>query len=140
MAWARANFGGLLAGAIGVFALSMTGLILLREKQIMLSLKPIGESASQDMAIELSRRQIRKKKLTIAGSDTADVVLQNPSLKDIQVILSFVRVGGRTKTYLSHKSNKAVQINENTQHNPRLKDGDKIRLGDVTFEVHARGR
>ncbi len=137
-AWAKARAKGLFAGALVVFAVSMSGFYILRERQIILSLNPIDESVSRDMKIELSRHQARKKKLTLANSEDADIVLKNPSLKDLQFILSFVRVGGKTHSYLQHGLNETIQVNEKKEYNPRLKDHDKVHLGDVEYEVYAR--
>lgn len=137
-AWTRAHAKGLLAGALGVFAFSMAGIFLLRERQIMLSLMPVDEADSHGRKIELSRHQARKKKLTLAGNGEADVVLESPSPNDIHFILSFVRVGKKTHSYLRHGSNKAVEINEKLEYNPRLKDHDKVTLGDIVYEVYTR--
>ena len=136
--WARANARGLFATVLGVFAISMAGFYFVRERQIMLSLSPIDTAVSNEMKIELTRHQLRKKELTLAGKEGADIVLRNPSLKELQLILSFVRVGGKTHSYLHHKSNHAIQVNERPEYNPRLKDHDKVQLGDIVFEVFAR--
>jgi predicted component of type VI protein secretion system len=69
-----------------------------------------------------------------------DIVLEAPSLKDIYCILSFVRVGGKTHAYLRHRSNEPVWINDKPQYNAQLKDHDKVRIGDVVFEVHTRDK
>jgi DNA-directed RNA polymerase subunit RPC12/RpoP len=136
--WARVHGKELLAIALGVFAISMTGFYILRERQIMLSLSPIDETLSSEMKIELTRHQLRKKELTLAGNEGADIVLRNPALRDLQLILSFVRVGGKTHSYLHPRSNLTLQVNEKPVYNPRLKDHDKVQLGDIVFEVFAR--
>ena len=137
-AWVRARAKGLLAGAAVVFVSSMAGFYILRERQLILSLTPIDKSASRDMKIELSRHQARKKKLTLGNGEGADVVLKNPSLKDLQFILSFVRVGGKTHSYLQHGRNQTIQVNEEEEYNPRLKDHDRVKLGDVLYEIYVR--
>ena len=138
IAWARTHARGLFATMLGVFAISMTGYYILREKQVMLSLRPVDEAVSNEMKIELTRHQLRKKELTLAGKEGADIVLRNPALRDLQLILSFVRVGGKTHSYLHPRSNRAIQVNEKPVFNPRLKDHDKVQLGDIVFEVYAR--
>ena len=138
IAWVSAYATVLFVVALGVFSVSITGYYVLRERQVMLSLNPIDTAVASDSTIELSRHQIRKKELTISGKEDADIVLKNPALRDLQLILSFVRVGGRTHSYLHQKSNRAIQVNDKPEYNPRLKDHDKVRLGDVVFEVYAR--
>jgi DNA-directed RNA polymerase subunit RPC12/RpoP len=138
LAWVGNHAKGLFAIALGVFAVSMTGFYFLRERQVMLSLSPIDTAASEDSTIELSRHHLRKKELFLSGKEDADIVLKNPALRDLQLILSFVRVGGKTHSYLHQKSNHAIQVNDRPEFNPRLKDHDKVQLGDVVFEVYAR--
>jgi len=136
--WTKTHGKGLLATTLAVFAISMTGLYLLRERQIMLALCPIDETVSNNTKIELTRHQLKKKKVTISDKEGSDIVVKDPALKDLQLIMSFVRVGRRTHSYLHQKSNLAIQVNNKPEYNPRLKDHDKVQLGNVVFEVFAR--
>ncbi len=136
--WSKAHFGKLLFGVLGLFAASVTGIYLLLERRIILSFEPVDGAVSEMTNIELSRRQVRKKKLTMGDGTEDDIVLRNPSLKDFHYVLSFVRVGGKTHAYLHHGLNKPIWVNKKPEYNPRLKNHDKIELADIMFEVHTQ--
>ena len=138
VAWTKFNFGKLLLGTFGIFAISVAGIYFLLERRTMLSFKPVEGPVPVTMKIELSKWMARKKKVTLGDTPDNDIVLKDPSLKDTNCVLSFVRVGGKLHAYLSQGSNKPVWINEKLQYNPRLHDQDKVKLGDVIFEVKAR--
>jgi DNA-directed RNA polymerase subunit RPC12/RpoP len=138
VAWANDHYGKLLLGAFVVLVFSVGGIYVLLENRIILSLNPIEKHVSEGTKIEFSKWRTRKKKLTLGDAKGDDIILKNPSLKGVQCELSFVRVGGKTRAYLRHKSNHPILVNEKPQYNPRLKDHDKVRLGDLLFEVHAR--
>lgn len=140
VALVKNHAGKLLVGALVLFAGSIAGIYVLLENRVVLSLNPIEGALSEDAKIELSQRQVKKKKLTLSDSAAADIVLEAPSLKDIYCILSFVRVGGKTHAYLRHRSNEPVWVNDKPEYNAQLKDHDKVRIGDVVFEVHARDK
>lgn len=131
----RQYSGGIFAGGILLFAFSITGLYFLRQRQVVISLKPVEEGISVEKEIRLSRRQIKNKKLTLSGADDADIVVHSPSLKDVKYTISFVEIGGKTRAYLHQSKNQPIQVNEKPELNPRLNNNDKVRLGDVTFEV-----
>lgn len=136
--WSKAHSGKLLFGVLIIFAASLTGIYFLLERQIVLSFEPVNRAGSEPANIELSRRQIRKKQITIGDGNDDDIELKIPSLKDFHYVLSFVRVGGKLHAYLHHGLNKPIRVNEKPEYNPRLKNHDKIELGDIMFEVHTR--
>ncbi|MBI4831579.1 MAG: hypothetical protein HY801_08505 [Candidatus Lindowbacteria bacterium] len=110
----KANFGKLLMAALGLFAVSIAGIYILLENRVILSLEPVEGALSEAARINLSRRLIKKKRLTLGGSTDDDIVVRDPSLKNTKCTFSFVRVGGRIKNH------------------------DKVRIGDTVFEVHAQ--
>jgi DNA-directed RNA polymerase subunit RPC12/RpoP len=136
--WAKAHASGLLFGALAVLVVSLTCIYLLLERRVMLSLEPVGNAVSENARIELSKRQIRKKQLTLGNEEDSDVILSDPSMKGHRYVLSFVRVGGKMHAYLHHGSNKPIKVNQKPEYNPRLKDSDEVTLGDVVFKVHTR--
>lgn len=136
----RAYAGKLFWGSLGLFAISIAGIYILLENRTVLSLEPIEGAVSKETKIVLSKWQTRKKKLTLGGAPDDDIVLNEPSLKDVRCVLSFVRVGGKTHAYLSRGSNKPILVNEKPEYNPRLHNHDKIKLGDVVFEVNTRDK
>ncbi len=138
VAWTRANFRGLLAGALAIFVVSVGAIYFLIETRTILSLRPVEGAVSQGAGIEFSRWQSRKKTITIGNAQNNDVVLTEPSLGGVRYVVSFVRVGGKTRAYLSRSQNRPITINEESQYNPRLQDHDKVRLGNAVFEVSTR--
>jgi len=90
--------------------------------------------------IDLSKWRARKKQLTLGDGENDDIILNHPSLKGVRGVLSFVRVGGKTRAYLSRSSHEPILINEKREYNPRLRDHDKIQLGDILFEVSTRDK
>lgn len=132
--------GKLFVAAIALFLVSTAGIYVLLQSRVVLSLEPIEGAVSEEAGITLSRRQVKKKKLTLANSPDADIVVKDPALSNARCVLSFVRVGGKTHTYLRHTTNQPVWVNEKLQYNPQLKDNDKIRIGNIIFEVHTRGK
>lgn len=139
-AWTKDNYGILLMGTLVLFTISAACVCFLIESRTILSLRPVEGIVSQDSKIELSKWQTRKKRLTLGNAQGDDIILTEPSLKGDQYILSFVRVGGKTRAYLSRDSDQPVLINEEKEYNPRLHNRDRIRLGDVVFEVSTRDR
>lgn len=139
VALTKTHSGKIILVALGLFIGSIAGIYVLLESRVVLSLNPIEGTLSEGAKIELSQRQAKKKKkLTLGDSASEDIVLKDPSLKDIHYILSFVRVGGKTHAYLRQRSNQPVWVNDKPQYNAHLKDHDKVRIGDVVFEVHTR--
>ncbi|RJP64436.1 MAG: hypothetical protein C4532_19280 [Candidatus Abyssobacteria bacterium SURF_17] len=130
----------LLAAAIALFIISIAGIYVLLESRVVLSLKPIAGAASEEASIALSRRQVKKKKLTLGNAPDADIVVNDPALSNARCVLSFVRVGGKTHAYLRYTTNQPVWVNEKFQYNPHLKDHDKVKIGNIIFEVHAHGK
>ena len=139
-AWTKANSGKLLLGSMGLFIVSVAVIYLLIENRTVLSLRSIEGAVSEEANIKLSKWQTRKKRLTLGDTEDDDIVLPEPSLKDIHYVLSFVRVGGKTHAYLSRSPDQPILINEKKQYNPRLHDHDIIKLGDVVFEVNTKDK
>jgi hypothetical protein len=123
-----------------LFIISIAGIYILLESRTILSLKPLEGATSPETRIELSKWKTRKKKLTLGNTAEYDIVLTDPSLKDTRCELSFVRVGGKIRAYIRRGSNEPIWVNEKPEYNPRLNDRDKVRLGDVVFEVHSRDK
>lgn len=134
---AKSHTGAILLIVLVSVGLSATGLYMFRERRVMLSLYPLGGALSEEQKIELSNRQIKKKQLTLGPSITDDINIDHPSLKDFHCILSFVRVGGNMHAYLRRSSNLPIWVNDKPQYNAQLKNHDKVKLGDIVFEVHA---
>ena len=140
-AWTRAHSGKLILGILALCAVSIAGICLALENRIVLSLNPIEGAVSQVAKIELSKRQARKKKLTMGSLQSDDIFLAETMLHGARYVFSFVQVGGKIRAYLSRsQEDQPVLINEETQFNPRLRNHDKIKLGDVMFEVSTRDR
>jgi DNA-directed RNA polymerase subunit RPC12/RpoP len=135
--FAKAHMGILLMTLIALFGVSLAGVYVVRGNRVILSLVQMEEAQAKGRKIELSRRKIKKKQLTLGPSTSDDISIDHPSLKDFHCILSFVRVGGNTHAYLRRSSNLPIVVNGKPQYNAQLKDHDKIRLGDILFEVHA---
>jgi DNA-directed RNA polymerase subunit RPC12/RpoP len=138
IAWAEAHFGGLVAGISGLLVATFAVLYIVLQSRIILSLTPVAGPASERTKIDLSKWKTRKKKITVGDAPDSDIVLEDPSLKDTRCTLSFVRVGGTVHAYLSRSGNQPVWINEKPQYNPRLHNRDKVKLGDIIFEVKTR--
>lgn len=138
LAWTRSNFGALLTGIMGLFVASVAGIYIILQSRTILSLRPVEGAVSKKTKIELSKWKTRKKKITLGNKPNDDIILKDPSLKDVHCVLSFVRVGGKTHAYLSRSANQPIWVNEKPQYNPRLHDRDKVKLGDVIFEVSTR--
>lgn len=134
---AKTHAGPLLLIGVVFLAISVAGIHFLLENRVILSLEPIEGALPEEQEIRLSRRQAKRKQLTLGPSATDDINIDHPSLKDAQYTLSFVRVGRNTHAYLSRSPNKPVLINDKPRYNAQLKDSDKVRLGDIVFEVHA---
>jgi DNA-directed RNA polymerase subunit RPC12/RpoP len=135
-AWTRAHSGKLVLGAFALIAVSIAGICLVIENRIVLSLNPIEGAVSQVARIELSKRQAKKKKLTMGSLQGDDIFLAETLLHGARYVFSFVQVGGKIRAYLSRsQEDQPVLINEETQFNPRLRNHDRIKLGDVVFEV-----
>lgn len=139
LTFVKAHWEKLFGGSVALFFVSIAGIHLLLQRQVILSLRPVETALDQGLKIDVSRRQIKRKQLTLGESEDNDIVLRNPSLKDVHCILSFVNVGGKTHAYLRNRSNDPVCVNEKLAYNPQLNDSDKIRLGNLMFEVHKRG-
>ena len=138
VAMVKTHAGKILAVAIGLFVVSVSSIYLLLQKRVILTLEPVEGAPSEEARIELSRRQTKKKRLTLGNSTDDDILLKDASLDDIHYLFSFVRVGGKTYAYLSRGKNKPIWINDKPEYNPKLKDRDKIKIGDIVFEVHTR--
>jgi len=138
IAWTRANFGRVVMGVLGLFAISIAFIYVLMQSRTVLSLKPVQGTVSTATHIELSKWKARKKKITLGDTADNDIVLKDPSLKKTNCVLSFVRVGGKTHAYLSEGSNNPIWINEKLQYNPRLHNRDRVKLGNVVFEVKTK--
>jgi len=138
--WVKANIGMLLLACVAVFAVSIAGIYVLLERRTVLSLRPIDGTVSEEVNIDLSKWRARKKQLTLGDGENDDIILNHPSLKGVRCVLSFVRVGGKTRAYLSRSSHEPILINEKCEYNPRLRDHDKIQLGDILFEVSTRDK
>jgi DNA-directed RNA polymerase subunit RPC12/RpoP len=139
VATVKTHAGKLLAAAIGLFVVSVSGIYILLQKQVVLTLQPVEGTPSEETRIKLSRKQTKKKKLTLGNSTDDDILLKDASLDDIHYLFSFVRVGGKTYAYLSRGSNKPILVNDKPEYNPKLKDHDKVKIGDRVFEVHTHG-
>jgi DNA-directed RNA polymerase subunit RPC12/RpoP len=139
VAWLRDHSRWILAGSVGLFIASLAGIFVALERQIVLTLEPVEGTLWKEARIALSRRQTRGKKLVVGDTADADIVLKNLLPGDVHYELSFVRVGGKTHSYLHHGSNRPIYVNGQPQYNPRLKDHDKVRIGEAVFEVHAPG-
>ncbi|MBI5114924.1 FHA domain-containing protein [Candidatus Poribacteria bacterium] len=133
----RANMGKLFLGVMGVLAASIAGIYIFLENRVIMSLEPIQGARSGKERIDLSKRLIKRKRLTLGASTNDDIVIRDPSLKGAQCSFSFVHVGGKTHAYLHGKSNQPISVNDKLQYNPQLKNHDKVRIGDIVFEVHA---
>ena len=136
LVFAKAHAGNLLLIAVLTFGISIAGIYILLGNRVILSFEPI-EAPSEERKIEFSKRKIKKKQLTLGPSTSDDITISHPSLKDFHCTLSFVRVGKNTHAYLRRSSNLPVWVNDKPQYNAQLKNHDKIRLGDIVFEVHA---
>jgi hypothetical protein len=96
----------------------------------------VSGALSDKQKIELLKRQIKKKHLTLGPLPEDDIKIDHPSLKGFNCMLSFVRVGGNTHVYLRRKANQPIWVNDKPEYNAQLKDHDKVKLGDLIFEVH----
>ncbi len=138
LAWTESNFGAFLTGIMGLFVASVAGIYVIMQSRTILSLKPVEGVVSEKTKIELSKWKTRKKKITLGDNPDNDIILKDPSLKDVHCILSFVRVGGKTHAYLRRTTNQPIWINEKPEYNARLHDHDKVKLGEVIFEVSTK--
>ncbi|RJP26415.1 MAG: hypothetical protein C4520_00610 [Candidatus Abyssobacteria bacterium SURF_5] len=136
VAFVKANFRFLVLAIGLVIGTSVAGAYLLLQRRVILSLEPIAGTVAEEAKIELSKRQVKKKLLTLGPSPTADINIKHPSL-DFNCTLSFVRVGGNMHAYLRRDSNLPIWVNDKPEYNAQLKDHDKVKLGDIIFEVHA---
>jgi DNA-directed RNA polymerase subunit RPC12/RpoP len=118
----------------GIAALSI---YILMGRRVILSLQPLEGALSDKRKIEVLKRQIKKKQLTLGVSTSDDISINHPSLEDFHCTLSFVRVGGNTHAYLHRNANLPILVNDKPQYNAQLKDHDKVKLGDILFEVRA---
>ncbi|GAB4344911.1 MAG: hypothetical protein Kow0099_24730 [Candidatus Abyssubacteria bacterium] len=139
MLFMKQHWETLATGSLVLFFASVACIYLLLQRQVVLSLRPVETMLDEGLKIDLSRRHTKRKRLTLGESEDNDIVLKNPSLKDVQCIISFVKVGGKTHAYLRNRSNDPVCVNDKLTYNPQLKDSDKVRLGEIVFEVHTRG-
>ena len=136
VAFAKEHKGAILAAVLVLAAILGSAIYIFLQNRVILSFEPIGGTAL-DKKIELLKRQIKKKQLTLGPSPNDDIKLIHPSLKDFNCTLSFVRVGGNTHAYLRRTVNQPIWVNDKPEYNAHLKDRDKVKLGDLLFEVHA---
>ncbi len=137
LALVSAHAGTLILIALALFGISVASVYIMYENRVMLSLEPIAGSLSEMKRVELRRRQIKRRQLTLGASMNDDITISDPSLNGINYTLSFVQVGRNTHAYLRRSSNQPILVNDKPQYNANLKDRDKIQLGKVTYEVHS---
>jgi DNA-directed RNA polymerase subunit RPC12/RpoP len=131
------DYGGMIFLAMIVLGvLAAVGIYLMLQNRVILSLEPVGGALRDKQKIELLKRQIKKKHLTLGASASDDIKINHPSLKNFKCTLSFVRVGGNTHAYLKRDVNEPIWVNNKPEYNVQLKNRDKIKLGDIVFEVH----
>lgn len=128
--------GAILLAVVVLLALASAAIYLILQNRVILSLDPVGGALPDKQKIELLKRQIKKKHLSLGASASDDIKINHPSLKNFKCTLSFVRVGGNTHTYLKRDVNEPILVNDKPEYSVQLKDRDRIKLGDIVFEVH----